>query len=96
MIYYPVDSIIQLLNNWGQGSILLRHWIKKKYPDFAFARLRIRSVFKHFHSGKRIQEVSDSYRGFTGYVWTEAESTEKKLWSQNIRIRVDGATEVRT
>ena len=64
MIYYPVDSI-QLLNNWGQGSILL-----------------IRSVFKHFHSGKRIQEGSDSYRGFTGNVWTEAESREKKLQSQ--------------
>ena len=78
-MYYPVDSVIQLLNNWGQGSIL-----------------RIRSVFKHFHSGNRIQEGSDSYRGFAGNVWTEAESTEKKLRSQNIRIRVDGAMEVRT
>ena len=60
------------------GSILLRHGIKK-YPDLASARFRIHSVFKNFHSGERIQKVADSSAGFTGYVWTEAESAKKKL-----------------
>ena len=27
-VVQKLDSVIQLLNNWGQGSILLRHWIK--------------------------------------------------------------------
>ena len=60
------------------GLILLRHWIKK-YPDLAFIRFRIHSVFKNFHSGERIQKVADSYAWFTGYVWTEAVSGKKKL-----------------
>ena len=47
VIYFPVDSVNQLLNNLVQGSILLRHWIKK-YSYLAFARLRIHSVFYKF------------------------------------------------
>ena len=38
------------------------------------------SVFKNFHPEERIKKVADSYAGFTGYVWTEAESAKKKLW----------------
>ena len=57
----------------------LRHRIKKKYPDLAATRFRIYSVFKNFHSGERIQNVADSYAGFSGYVWTEAMSGKKKL-----------------
>ena len=41
---YPVDSVIHLLNNWDEGSILLRYWIKL-YPDLASTRFRIQSVF---------------------------------------------------
>ena len=36
------------------------------------------SVLKKFHSGERIQKVADSSAGFTGYVWTEAESGRKE------------------
>ena len=56
------------------GLILLRHRIKK-YPNLASTRLRINSVFKNFHSGKRIQKVADSYAGFTGYVAIVSKST---------------------
>ena len=52
---------------------------KKTYPDLEATRFRIHSIFKNFHSGERIQKVADSYAGFTGYVWTEAESAKKKL-----------------
>ena len=45
-------------NNWALGSIFLRRRIKK-YPDFASTRFWIRSVFKNFHSGERIQKVAD-------------------------------------
>ena len=37
------------------------------------------SVFKNFHSRERIQKVADLYAGFIRYVWTEAESSKKKL-----------------
>ena len=33
----------------------------------------------NFHSGQRIQKVTDLFAEFTGYVWTEAVSGEKKL-----------------
>ena len=55
------------------GSILLLHRIKKR-TDLASTRFRIHSVLKKFHSGERIQEVADSYAGFTRYVWTETVS----------------------
>ena len=57
---------------------MLCHRIKK-YPDLAFIRFRTRSVFKNSHPGERIKKVADSYAGFAGYVWTEAESAKKKL-----------------
>ena len=41
--------------------------------------MRIMHLFTNFHSGERIQEVSNSYAGFTGYVRTEAVSAKKKL-----------------
>ena len=45
------------------GSILLRHQVKK-YPDLASIRFRIdSSVFRHFHSGERIQNFADTYAG---------------------------------
>ena len=53
---------------------------KKIYPDLASTRFRIHSVFKNFHPEERIKKVADSYAGFTGYVWTEAEFAKKKLW----------------
>ena len=51
----------------------------KKYPDLASIRFRILSVFKNSHPGERIKKVADSFAGFAGYVWTEAESAKKKL-----------------
>ena len=39
-------------------------------PDIASTWFRIHSVFKLFHSGERIQKVTNSYAGFTRYVWT--------------------------
>ena len=60
------------------GLILLPHRIKN-YPDLASTRFRFHSVLKNFHSGERIKKVADSYAGFTGFVWTEAESAKKKL-----------------
>ena len=47
------------------------------FPDLASTQFRIRSVFKNFRSGERIQKVGDSYAGYTWYVWTEAESGKK-------------------
>ena len=45
--------------------------------------MRIMHLFTNFHSGGQIQEVSDSYDGFRGYVWTEAVSGNlKKLRTQ--------------
>ena len=49
------------------------------FPDLVSTQFRIRSVFKNFHSGERIQKVWDSYAGYTGYLWTEAESGKKQL-----------------
>ena len=46
---------------------------KKIYPNLPSTRFLIHSSFKNFHSGGQIQKVADSYAGFTGYVWTEAE-----------------------
>ena len=40
---------------------------------------QIHGVFINFNSGERIKKVSDSYAGFTRYVWTESESPIKKL-----------------
>ena len=51
----------------------------KKYPDLASIRFRILSVFKNSHPGERIKKVADSFAGFAGYVWTEAESAKKQL-----------------
>ena len=85
---YPMNSIIHsynqgqhivVLNNTGLDSVLLCHWIKI-YPDLASTRFRIHSVFKSFHSGERIKKNVDSPAGFTGYVWTEAESAKKRWW----------------
>ena len=56
------------------GSILLRHWIEKKYPDLASTQFRSHNVFKNFHSGEHNQKVADSYAGFTGYVWSGPKS----------------------
>ena len=66
------------------GSIFLRHQATKTYPDLASTQFRIHSVFKNFHSGERIQNVTDSYASFIWYVWTEAVS-------KNIQIPVDRA-----
>ena len=55
------------------GSMLLRHWIKT-YLELAYPRFRIHSVFK-----KSPLWQTDSYAGYTGYVWTEAEFAKKKL-----------------
>ena len=55
---------------------------KKKYPNLASTRFRIHSVFKNSHPGERIKKGADSFAGFTGYVWTEAESAKKKLQIQ--------------
>ena len=76
-----------VLNIHGKelGSILWRHWIKKKitiYPDLASTRFRIPSVFKKIQSGEWIQKVADSYAGFTEYLWKEAESRKKKVGIQ--------------
>ena len=60
------------------GLILLPHRIKN-YPDLASTRFRFHSVCKNFHYGERIKKVADSYAGFNGFVWTEAESAKKKL-----------------
>ena len=60
---YPLDSVIHLLDNWGLGSILLRH--SKKISGFSV------------HSGEQIQKVADSYAGFPGCVWTTADSAQK-------------------
>jgi len=64
------------------GPILLRHRIKK-YPDLASTRFQIHSEFKNFQSGERIQKGTDSYAGFTGYLWTEAVPRKKTLRIQN-------------
>ena len=66
----------------GLGSILWHHWIKK-CPDIASTWFRVHSVFKIFHSGERIQKVTDSYAGFTRYRRTEAVSGKNKLRIQN-------------
>ena len=59
----------------------LLHGLKKKkrYLDLTSKRFRIHTVLKNFRSGERIQKVAGSYAGYTGYVWTEAESSKKKL-----------------
>ena len=51
----------------------VKNWVPSCYVtgknlDLASARFPIHSVFKNFHSGERIQNVVDSYAGFTGYV----------------------------
>ena len=44
-----------------------------------YTRFQIHIAYsKKFHSGERIQKVADSSAGFTGYVWTEAESGRKE------------------
>ena len=53
--------MLVLLANRNQGNIF--EWIIN--PDLASTRFRIHSVFKHFHSGDRIQKVADSYAWFT-------------------------------
>ena len=60
--------------------------------EWASTRFRIYHVFKNFLFGERIQEVADSYAGFTEYVWTEAGSAKnrKSCGFKNIRIHVDG------
>ena len=49
------------------------------FPDLASTQFRIRSVFKNFHSGERIQKVGDS-AGYTWYVWTEAEVADSRIF----------------
>ena len=41
-------------------------------------RFQIHIGYSKFHSGERIQKVADSSAGFTGCVWTEAESARKE------------------
>ena len=76
---YNQGQHIVVLNNMGLDSMLLRHGIKI-FPDLASTRFRIHSVLKSFHSGERIKKNVDSSAGFTGYVWTEAESEKKRWW----------------
>ena len=54
--------------------------------------MRIMHLFTNFHSGGQIQEVSDSFVGFTGCVRTEAVQypQRKSCGFKDIRIRVDG------
>ena len=54
----------------------------EKYADLASTRFRIHSVFKNFHSGKRIEKVAAACAEFTGCVWTEAVPGRKELWIQ--------------
>ena len=55
-------------------------WIQySRYnSDLASTRFLTHSVFKNFHSGKRIEKVADSYAWFTGYVWMKVKSAKKK------------------
>ena len=51
------------VKNWAPSC-----YVTGKNLDLASARFPIHSVFKNFHSAERIQNVVDSYAGFTGYV----------------------------
>ena len=60
-------------------SILLSH---SKIKIFRFS----------VHSREQIQKVADSFAGFTGCVWTTAESAQKSCEFKKILIRVAGAS----
>ena len=78
----PGLSANRPLNNWALGSILLRRRIKK-YPDFASTRFWIRSVFKNFYSGERIQKVAD--RADKGWAVKRARPS-KKVWCSGLGL----------
>ena len=71
--------LVLTVKNWAQSCYVSG---LKKCPNITSTWFPIRRVFKIFHSGERIQKVTDSYAGFTRYVWTEAVSRKKKLQIQ--------------
>jgi len=71
-----MPSTVLNIHGKGLGSILWRHWIK--ISRFSVHTIRIRSVFKNFPSGGRIQKAADYYAGFIAEIRVDGSRIRKE------------------